>query len=63
MFSPEQLYAMLLTELKGIAETGLGKGVQDCVISVSRCLEITLKFVKAVLPNHCCWLHGRKKAF
>jgi len=34
VFSPEQLYAMLLTELKGIAETGLGKGVQDCVISV-----------------------------
>ena len=64
VFSPEQLYAMLLTELKNIAEKGLGKGVQDCVISVStcNCSKLTLRnsyflncivYLTTMLPAYC----------
>lgn len=34
VFTPEQIMAMLLTELKGTAESSLQKTVTDCVISV-----------------------------
>ena len=35
IFSPEQLMAMLLTNLKTTAEAGLNAKVTDCVISVN----------------------------
>ena len=45
IFSPEQVMAMLLTELKTTAESNLSTKVVDCVISVSRSSDLCMVFI------------------
>jgi molecular chaperone DnaK (HSP70) len=47
-FSAEQVMAMMLTYLKGIAENSLGKPVKDCVISVG--LALFISYMTLVTP-------------
>ena len=52
IYTPEQIMAMLLSELKQTAQTGLKSKVTDCVISVSVYFLFTFFMIKRNM--FCC---------